>query len=175
MPILGSGTLQSVKSQWVKTEANEGLTREILVPLLIDDVTPPLAFRIAQTAKMTDWPDQGGQLDAVMDGITDLLGETANVKQLVVEEEKSIAVLPFVNMSDDSSQEYFSDGLSEDLIDGLVKQSKMKVIARTSSFSFKGKSQDIREIARPIGCHSYCRGSRKKSGQQNPCDCTADR
>ncbi len=64
----------SIKSQWVRTEAHEGLEREILVPLLIDDVKPPLAYRISQTAKMIDWPRQTGQLESVIDGIAELVG-----------------------------------------------------------------------------------------------------
>ncbi|MDP7357239.1 MAG: toll/interleukin-1 receptor domain-containing protein [Pseudomonadales bacterium] len=69
----------SIKSQWVRTEAHEGLDRELLVPLLIDDVKPPLAYRTAQTARMIDWPDQAGQLETVIDGITELLGKPASV------------------------------------------------------------------------------------------------
>ena len=63
----------STESTWVRTEANEGLEREILVPLLIDDVKPPLAFRMAQTAKMFNWPDQSEQLETVISGISALV------------------------------------------------------------------------------------------------------
>lgn len=59
----------SVKSHWVRAE---GLNRNVLVPLLIDDVRPPLAFRIAQTARLTDWPGQQGNFDRPVDGITAL-------------------------------------------------------------------------------------------------------
>ena len=65
---------QAIKSQWVATEANEGLERNILVPLLIDDVKPPLAFRISQTAKIFNWPDRPGQIENVIKGIEVLLG-----------------------------------------------------------------------------------------------------
>src|SRR6185369_10065345 len=58
----------------------------------------------------------------------------------------SIAVLPFVDMSQAKDQEYFSDGLSEELLDLLAKVPQLKVIARTSSFSFKGKNADVAEI-----------------------------
>ena len=64
----------SIKSQWVRTEAHEGFEREILVPLLLDDVKPPLAYRISQTATMFDWPDQSGQLENVIVGINELVG-----------------------------------------------------------------------------------------------------
>ena len=65
----------------------------------------------------------------------------------VVTNDKSIAVLPFVNMSSDQEQEYFSDGLSEELLNLLAQVPQLRVIARTSSFSFKGKEADIAEIA----------------------------
>ncbi|MFM7275499.1 MAG: adenylyl cyclase, partial [Gammaproteobacteria bacterium] len=65
-------------------------------------------------------------------------------------EEKSIAVLPFVDMSPGKDQEYFSDGISEELLNLLAKIPELKVIARTSSFSFKGKDVAIAEIARQL-------------------------
>ena len=79
-------------------------------------------------------------------------------------DEKSIAVLPFVNMSADQSQEYFADGLSEELIDHLARNPQLKVIARTSSFAFKGKSEDIRAIAATLGVAHVLEGSVRKSG-----------
>src|SRR4029077_17793047 len=78
----------------------------------------------------------------------------------------SIAVLPFVNMSGDPKQEYFSDGLSEELIDHLVHGAELKVIARTSSFQFKGKNEDVRSIARTLGVTHLLEGSVRKDGQQ---------
>jgi TolB-like protein len=80
--------------------------------------------------------------------------------------ERSIAVLPFVNMSGDSSQEYFSDGLSEELIDHLVHSTDLKVIARTSSFQFKGKNVDARSIARDLAVTHLLEGSVRKDGRQ---------
>ena len=62
------------------------------------------------------------------------------------EQDNSIAVLPFVNMSDDSANEYFSDGLSEELLNLLAKIPELKVAARTSSFHFKGKTGDVADI-----------------------------
>src|SRR5213083_2813069 len=63
---------------------------------------------------------------------------------------KSIAVLPFVNMSSDKEQDYFSDGLSEELLNQLAQIPQLRVIARTSSFSFKGKEVDVATIARTL-------------------------
>jgi len=78
--------------------------------------------------------------------------------------EKSIAVLPFADLSEKKDQEYFSDGLSADLIDHLVHARGLKVIARTSSFSFKGKDQDVRTIGARLGVAHILEGSVRKSG-----------
>jgi TolB-like protein/Flp pilus assembly protein TadD len=78
----------------------------------------------------------------------------------------SIAVLPFVNMSPDTDQEYFSDGLSEQMLDLLAKVPQLRVISRTSSFSFKGKEVDAATIARTLGVSHLLEGSVRKSGNQ---------
>ena len=76
----------------------------------------------------------------------------------------SIAVLPFVNMSADKEQEYFADGISEELLNLLAQVPELRVIARTSSFSFKGKDVDIAEIARRLNVANVLEGSVRKSG-----------
>ncbi len=77
--------------------------------------------------------------------------------------EKSIAVLPFVNMSADPENEFFADGLSEQLLNMLAKIPELQVTARTSSFAFKGKSQDIRDIGRKLHVAHILEGSVRKS------------
>ena len=76
----------------------------------------------------------------------------------------SIAVLPFVNMSGDPSQEYFSDGLTEELLNDLARINELQVAARTSAFSFKGKDTDISTIARKLNVASVLEGSVRRSG-----------
>ena len=85
---------------------------------------------------------------------------------LVVPEDnaKSIAVLPFVNMSSDSEQEYFSDGISEEILNSLARVKDLKVAGRTSSFAFKGKNQDLRQIGETLGVEHILEGSVRKSG-----------
>jgi TolB-like protein len=78
--------------------------------------------------------------------------------------DNSIAVLPFVDMSQGKDQEYFSDGLSEDLLNQLAQVPQLRVIARTSSFSFKGKEAPIAEIARALNVGHVLEGSVRKSG-----------
>jgi len=76
----------------------------------------------------------------------------------------SIAVLPFVNMSSDVEQEYFSDGISEELLNLLAKTPNLRVAARTSSFQFKGRNQDIQDIGKQLGVSTILEGSIRKSG-----------
>ena len=82
------------------------------------------------------------------------------------EKQQSIAVLPFVNMSDDVEQEYFSDGISEEIINMLAKVPGLKVIARTSSFSFKGMNQDVKLIGEQLNVSHILEGSVRKSGNK---------
>jgi serine/threonine-protein kinase len=78
----------------------------------------------------------------------------------------SIAVLPFADMSQARDQEYFADGLSEELLDKLAKISQLRVIGRTSSFQFKGKNEDLRVIAGKLGVDHLLEGSVRKEGQR---------
>jgi TolB-like protein/Tfp pilus assembly protein PilF/tRNA A-37 threonylcarbamoyl transferase component Bud32 len=78
----------------------------------------------------------------------------------------SIAVLPFANMSRDPDDEYFSDGLAEEIINALTQVQGLKVIARTSAFAFKGKNEDIRKIAETLGVSSVLEGSVRRAGNR---------
>jgi adenylate cyclase len=78
----------------------------------------------------------------------------------------SIAVLPFTNMSDDKSQEYFSDGLTEEIITALSKTPKLFVIARNSSFVYKGKAVNVQQVGRELGVKYVLEGSVRKSGNE---------
>ncbi len=78
----------------------------------------------------------------------------------------SIAVLPFADLSPDRDQEYFCDGMTEEIIDALAKVDGFRVVARTSSFAFKGKQQDIREIGRKLNVATVLEGSVRKDGKR---------
>ncbi len=78
----------------------------------------------------------------------------------------SIAVLPFVNMSPDNDQEYFSDGLAEELLNHLAKIKELRVTARTSSFQFKGKNEDLRIIGKKLNVGAILEGSVRKQGNR---------
>jgi TolB-like protein/Tfp pilus assembly protein PilF len=83
-----------------------------------------------------------------------------------VEKTPSIAVLPFANMSRDADDEYFSDGLAEEIINALTQVAGLKVIARTSAFAFKGKNEDVRKIAEALGVTNVLEGSVRRAGNR---------
>src|SRR5439155_2039081 len=87
-------------------------------------------------------------------------GETSDMRT------NSIAVLPFANVSADPENEYFCDGLAEELLNALAKIEGLKVAARTSAFSFKGKNTNITEIARKLNVSTVLEGSVRKSGDR---------
>jgi TolB-like protein/tetratricopeptide (TPR) repeat protein len=80
--------------------------------------------------------------------------------------QKSIAVLPFVNMSSDAEQEYFSDGITEEILNSLAGIKELKVAGRTSSFAFKGQNDDLRRIGDALGVSHILEGSVRKAGAQ---------
>ena len=84
----------------------------------------------------------------------------------VAMDDKSIAVLPFVDMSQSHDQEYFADGMSEQILDLLAKIPGLKVIARTSSFQFKGKAEDVRSVGEKLGVATVLEGSVRKAGDR---------
>jgi len=101
--------------------------------------------------------------------ISEILAALKEVDQktkTTISEKPSIAVLPFVNMSADPENEYFSDGLAEELINALTKITDLHVVARTSSFAFKGEKVDIREIGRKLNVKTLLEGSVRKAGNK---------
>ena len=93
-------------------------------------------------------------------------GERGEMPAPVVSGAASIAVLPFLNMSGDPENEYFSDGLTEDIIDALAQVPGLKVTARTSSFSFRGKEADVREIGARLNVEHLLEGSVRRAGNR---------
>ena len=98
--------------------------------------------------------------------MTDVKQALAGVGHARPAEQPSIAVLPFADMSVGKDQEYFSDGLAEEIINALVKVPGLKVIARTSAFAFKGQNTDIRKIAETLGVTTVLEGSVRRSGNR---------
>jgi adenylate cyclase len=123
---------------------------------VFSDLGPQQVKNIAEPVRVYQW-----QLET-----TEVAGTTAPSRVLPLPDKPSIAVLPFDNMSGDPEQEYFADGLAEDIIAMLSKTSKLMVIARNSSFAYKGTATDIRQIASELGVRYVLEGSVRKGGNR---------
>ena len=166
----------SLESAWVQDEAAEGRDSGRLVPAMIDDVRPPLGFRQFQAIDLTDIRNgaEPKQLEELLRGIMKMGGSAkpkapAEEKQSVKEQaapKPSICVLPFANMSGEAEQEYFSDGISEDIITDLSKVSALSVVARNTAFTFKGQTVDVKQVAKTLGVSHVLEGSVRKAGNR---------
>ena len=162
---------EALKSQWVRAEADTALTALTLVQATLDGTLPSMPFNQIQCADLKDW---NGERSAP--GWVKLL---ASVEALAGKKESkggkatraasagvSVCVLPFQNMSGDAEQEYFSDGISEDITTDLSHVSALEVIARNTAFQFKGQSVDVCEVARNLEVTHVLEGSVRKVGNQ---------
>jgi adenylate cyclase len=161
----------SVESAWVQDEAAEGRDTGRLVPVTLNASRPPLGFRQFHAIDLGTWNGAGDP--ANLDELVDAIGKTAgpssapaSPKAQAREHKASVCVLPFVNMSGDPEQEYFSDGITEDIITDLSKVSALSVVARNTAFTFKGKSVDLKEVARSLGVSHVLEGSVRKAGER---------
>jgi serine/threonine protein kinase/Tfp pilus assembly protein PilF len=103
---------------------------------------------------------------ALSSGSMETPTDTATIPHAVVSAAKSVAVLPFTNMSADAENEYFTDGMAEEIINALNKVQSLRVAARTSSFAFKGKNEDVGEIGRKLKVSTVLEGSVRKMGNR---------
>ena len=159
---------RSVNSAWVRDEAAAGRDSGRLVPVKLDSCQPPLGFRQFQTLDLSSGKPE--KLDELLHAIASTAQESASVPdakegtQAQPTRQYSICVLPFINMSGDFEQEYFSDGISEDIITDLSKVSALSVIARNTAFTYKGKAVRVPDVARELGVSHVLEGSVRKSG-----------
>src|SRR5688572_7586807 len=162
---------QAIKSQWVRAEADVARAAGTLVQATVDGTIPPMPFNQIQCADLTRWTggnDSPGWRK-LRESVSVLTGgdkpkiETSERERA---HQISVCVLPFVNMSGDAEQEYFSDGISEDITTDLSKVSALEVIARNTAFQFKGQSVDVSEIARKLGVSHVLEGSVRKVGER---------
>jgi adenylate cyclase len=120
----------------------------------------------AQTVKNIEEPIRAYEVKAQGEAASSTLREASSLgdgKPLALPDKPSIAVLPFQNMSSDPEQEYFADGMVEEIITALSRFKSLFVIARNSSFTFKGKAVDIREVGRRLGVRYVLEGSVRKA------------
>jgi TolB-like protein len=111
-------------------------------------------------------PGRGYRLVGTQTPLTEMPGERGAVHRLALLDRPSIAVLPFQNMSSDPEQEYFADGVVEDVITGLSRIKWLLVIARNSSFVYKGKAVDVRQLGQDLGVRYALQGSVRKFGDR---------
>lgn len=167
-------TKSSVESPWVQDEAAEGRDTGRLVPVLMGTDKPPLGFRQFQSIDIGNWngEEDPPALDAVIRGIAqkckepEVAGAGAKKSPAGRKHCAAICVLPFVNMSGDPEQEYFSDGISEDIITDLSKVSALSVVARNTAFQFKGEAVDVKQVASVLGVDHVLEGSVRKAGNR---------
>ncbi len=170
-------TPASVISRWVRGEAREAADRGTLVPVRFQEARMPMDVRAIHTTDLDGWqedprspPFQGllraltamiARQGAPQSGIAD-----ANAARSAAESAARLAicVLPFANMSGDAEQEYFSDGISEDIITDLNKVSALFVVARNTAFTFKGKNVDVTQVARQLKVSHVLEGSVRRAG-----------
>jgi TolB-like protein/Flp pilus assembly protein TadD len=133
------------------------------VPEVLDQAVAKALERVAADRFAT--AAQFAQAIVVHSGTTPL-GTTHTTSAAHATPGKSIAVLPFVNMSADPENEYFTDGIAEEIINALTKVQALRVASRTSAFAFKGKSEDIGEIGRKLKVATVLEGSVRKAGNK---------
>jgi adenylate cyclase len=158
----------AAKSQWVRSEADTARAAGTLVQVSVDGTLPPMPFNQIECAELKGW---SGDADALgwrklAESIASLVGpvDPERVGRHSRRRGNSICVLPFVNMSGDAEQEYFSDGISEDITTDLSKVSALSVTARNTAFMFKGQAVDVCDIARKLGVSHVLEGSVRKAG-----------
>ncbi|MCI1729438.1 MAG: tetratricopeptide repeat protein [Chiayiivirga sp.] len=172
--LLAIGFLAALVFAWVFELTPEGLKRDGEVPVA-ESIAPQTARRLDRGIIVVLLLALGFfALDRFVLAPQREPALVANAAQAVqsrapdvatpTDQRASIAVLPFVNMSSDQEQEYFSDGLSEELLNQLAQIAQLRVIARTSSFSFKGKELDVASIAKALDVAHVLEGSVRKSG-----------
>jgi adenylate cyclase len=159
---------EAAKSHWVRAEADTARAALTLVQASIDGTRPPMPFNQIQCADLRAWDGQrtSSGWRKLISSVTDLAGGAADPSPREAFREVSICVLPFQNMSGDTEQEYFSDGISEDITTDLSKVSALEVIARNTAFTFKGQSVNVCEVARKLGVSHVLEGSVRKVGNQ---------
>ena len=163
----------AVASTWVLDEAAEGRDAGRLLPVAIDGCKPPLGFRQFQTIAMPRSADGSDWAVAKVIEAIDALsgsgsGEAARAPRTAraTGPQISVCVLPFSNIGGDPEQEYFSDGITEDVTTDLSSVSSLAVIARSTAQGFKGKSVDAKEIASALGATHVVEGNVRRAGSR---------
>jgi adenylate cyclase len=155
-------------SQWVRSEANRGRADQKLIQISFDHARLPMPFDQIQCADLAGWlgAEDAPAWRKVLASVSELIVPVSASADATAPQRRrlSICVLPFANMSGDPEQEYFSDGISEDIITDLSKVAALSVTARNTAFTFKSKAIDVPAVARHLGVSHVLEGSVRKSG-----------
>jgi adenylate cyclase len=162
-------SVAAAKSQWVRAEADVGRNAGQLVQATLDKTIPPLPFNQIQCADLSDWAAEGQHTgwSKLLSSVQVLVGSEPAPRNGDLKPRRrklSVCVLPFANMSGDAEQEYFSDGISEDITTDLSKVSALAVTARNTAFTFKGQATNVCEVAEKLGVGHVLEGSVRKAG-----------
>ena len=169
-------TPTSVVSRWVRGEARDAADRGVLVPVRFENARLPIDVRAIHTTDLDGWHENPASAPA--QSLLHALGTMIARSQAAQATEAkgnaarkkteaphySVCVLPFVNMSGDPEQEYFSDGISEDIITDLSKVSALEVASRNSSFAYKGKQINVPQVVRELKVTHVLEGSVRRAG-----------
>ncbi|HSG35094.1 MAG TPA: TIR domain-containing protein [Sphingomonadaceae bacterium] len=161
----------AARSQWVRAEADAAREAGTLVQISLDGSLPPMPFNQIQCADLNGWSGETSSPGwaKVMGSIASLAGTAATAPAAASSAPQAkvvVCVLPFVNMSGDAEQEYFSDGISEDIIIDLSKVSALSLVARNIVFALKGKPLDVPALVRDYGVTHMLEGSVRKAGDR---------
>jgi adenylate cyclase len=175
----------SVESRWVRGEAREGAERGILVPVRYGQAELPIDVRAIHTTDLDEWRGeptapqvqdvlralrttierQRARAAAALPGTSDSANAgLTSARDANTADRVAVCVLPFANMSGDAEQEYFSDGITEDIITDLSKVSALAVISRNSAFVYKGRHVDVPKVAKELNVTHVLEGSVRKAG-----------
>lgn len=162
---------EAAQSQWVRAEADAARSAGKLVQATLDNTIPPMPFNQIHCADLSDvasakspgWRKLLVSLEALSGANSAQVDAPAARKS---KQRVSVCVLPFQNMSGDAEQEYFSDGISEDITTDLSKVSALEVIARNTAFQFKGSAVDVCNVAGKLDVSHVLEGSVRKAGNR---------
>lgn len=166
---------RSVESRWVRAEATQAQANGRLVPVMIEPCRRPIMFELTHTADLSAW---GGEPTdtrwrSLIDGMRRLIGDVAspavsagpsNSGGEEMFRRPAVAVLPFANMSGEAEQEYFVDGITQDIVSALSYWRWFPVIARNSTLAYRQKAVDATEIGQKLAARYLVEGSVRKAG-----------
>ena len=168
-------TPTSASSRWVRGEAREAADRGTLVPVRFEGASLPMDVRAIHTTELDGWGEDpaSAPFQSLLRSLSAMIARRdapaaaatgAQPAPSTAPPRLAICVLPFANMSGDPEQEYFSDGISEDVITDLSKVSALAVASRNSAFMYKGKQVDVPKVARELKVSHVLEGSVRKAG-----------